>query len=419
LSVNGILLLYHQFLNKNASTIDDHINSFGRYSKFAVWPVNTELGFPSALNSLKINIIVLHYSLWHPHDYKLNQHYIEYLEKNSSAYKIAFYQDEYHYCKKRFAFINQYNIDCIYTLLEPFYFADVYLKYTDVRNIISNIPGYVADDLLTLSQSISKPDAERNIDIGYRGRPLPAYMGRGAQEKADIAYKFKEFAQNRGLRLDISASEESRIYGRAWYEFVADCRAVLGVEAGVSIFDLQDKARLAYERLLAHPRSGDFAAVATQFAPWENNIYYRTISPRHFEAAALRVCQILFEGRYSGIMKPMVHYLPLKKDFSNFTEIMELFGDAEVRRQIADNAHRDLIASGLYTYRNFIQQFDAELRNKGFNEAISPQEVAKVTAMLNQDLLFRKISGLVRAVKYYPFAGRKTLSKSLKSLITK
>ena len=44
-------------------------------------------------------------------------------------------------------------------------------------------------------------------------------------------------------------------------------------------------------------------------------VYYLTMSPRVFEAAAVRSCQILFEGRYSGILEPMVHYIPLKKDF--------------------------------------------------------------------------------------------------------
>jgi len=70
------------------------------------------------------------------------------------------------------------------------------------------------------------------------------------------------------------------------------------------------------------------------------------MSPRVFEAAAVRSCQILFEGRYSGILEPMVHYIPLKKDFSNFEEVLRRYRDESIRRELTENAHRDLIASG-------------------------------------------------------------------------
>ena len=45
ISVNGILILYHHHLKANAPTIMEHVNSFSNHSRFAVWEVNTELGF--------------------------------------------------------------------------------------------------------------------------------------------------------------------------------------------------------------------------------------------------------------------------------------------------------------------------------------------------------------------------------------
>ncbi len=85
-----------------------------------------------------------------------------------------------------------------------------------------------------------------------------------------------------------------------------------------SIFDIDDTVRPQYERLTAeHPGISFDEAYAKLLHRFEDKIRYRTISPRHFEAAAFRVCQILFEGRYSEIMQPMIHYIPLKKDFSN------------------------------------------------------------------------------------------------------
>ena len=87
----------------------------------------------------------------------------------------------------------------------------------------------------------------------------------------------------------------------------------------------------------------------------------RTISPRHFEAAAFGVCQILFEGHYSGAMEPMRHYIPLRKDFSNFDEVIGRFRDESLRRELAANARRDLVDSGNYGYEAFVAGFDRTL----------------------------------------------------------
>ncbi|MBT8506740.1 hypothetical protein B1F79_04690 [Coxiella-like endosymbiont of Rhipicephalus sanguineus] len=54
-------------------------------------------------------------------------------------------------------------------------------------------------------------------------------------------------------------------------------------------------------------------------------IDYNQISPRHFEAVATKTLQILYEGEYSNILKPWVHYVPLKKDYSNFDEVCNFF----------------------------------------------------------------------------------------------
>ena len=190
---------------------------------------------------------------------------------------------------------------------------------------------------MTPAGRLSRPDRERPIDIGYRGRRPPLDWGGAAQEKYEIAVQFRERAAATGLNLDIETDEHMRIYGRAWPRFIANCKGVLGTESGAEITD---------------PVSGA-------------SVPYRTISPRHFEAAALRSVQILYEGRYSGALEPMVHYLPLRKDFSNFDEVIASFRDPAVRQRLVDNAERDLIASGRYDYAAFIAAVDAELRAAG------------------------------------------------------
>lgn len=405
--VNGILLIYHHHLRANAPTIMEHVEAFGRHSRFRVWAVNTELGFPSGLENLEFRIVVLHYSMFGWLPFYLDETFQSYIESCSSSHKIAFFQDEYRFWTQRVALIKRLKINQIYTLVEPEYFKDTYRRYVGEPKLTYTLTGYVSDRLVERGREFARPDEERTVDVGYRGRALPFHMGRGAQEKTAIAHRFREMAEGRGLVLDIATDEARRLYGRRWYRFLANCRGVLGVEAGVSIFDIEDVVRPEVERLQAADPAITFGQLSDRvLAKWEDNIPYRTISPRHFEAAALRVCQILFEGKYSGILVPMRHYLPLKKDFSNFEDVLRAFRDPAVRRELTENAYQDLIASGNYSYRRFLEGFDRDLVETGISPGLDPAVEATATAGLRRGALLRAVRGRLWTLYCTPFPGR-------------
>jgi hypothetical protein len=362
LAVDGVLVVYHRPYApgvKDASTVREHVHSFARHSRRRVWEINTEFGFPADLVGVEFEAIFLHYSLFGMGEYSLDQEWLEYLD-GTHAYTIAFFQDECTRCQRRFAFLEQHRIDCVYTCLEPSEFSKVYGRYTSVPKLVSNLPGYVSEQTIEAGRRFTVPFEQRTVDVGYRGRPLPAYLGHGAMEKHEIGVRFREVSAGRGLRLDIATGEGDRLYGDAWYRFMAKCRCVLGVESGVSAFDLEDAVLDEYNRRMALGLSVGLEDLET-LPRWEDVVYYRTVSPRHFEAASLRVCQVLFEGRYSGALEPMVHYIPLRKDFSNLDEVLEMCRDEALCRELADNAHRDLIASGAYSYERFVAGVDATL----------------------------------------------------------
>ena len=177
---------------------------------------------------------------------------------------------------------------------------------------------------------------------------------------------------------------------------LGSCRAVLGVEAGVSIFDLDDQVGPATDAFLASHPSATFEDVEREvLAPWEDNVFYRTISPRHFEAAAFNTCQILFEGSYSGLMEPGTHYIGLRKDFGNLAEVIATFRDRAQRERIVANARRDLIDSGRHTYEAFVGQFDDELARAG----IAPPTGARprdVDRALNRGATLRRTERRLR-----------------------
>ena len=78
------------------------------------------------------------------------------------------------------------------------------------------------------------------------------------------------------------------------------------------------------------------------------------ISPRHLEACLTRTGQILVEGEYNGILKPDLHYIPLKADFSNLQEVFDRIQDEPARLEMVECAYRDIVATGRYTYRGMV-----------------------------------------------------------------
>ena len=379
--VAGVLLLYHRpvlpWEGSEAGNVNENIEAFGRYSKFGVKAVNTAevwnpyYGYQPDLADLEFDAILMHYSLFRPglEPYWLSEPLREHV-KNAASYKIAAFQDEHHWCKKRYGFIDEFGIDCVLTALEPPYAEQVYKGHTNVSTVVSVLPGYVSQELVEAADRLTKPDEERRIDVGYRGRPIPAYMGRGSQEKIEIGTKFAERAPGTGLTVDIAITEEERIYGEDWYRFLADCRGTLGSESGVSCFDPEDEVLAQWEELSAKGHEPTLEELERgALGRWDWKIPYRTIAPRNFEAAALHSCQILFEGDYSGLMEPMRHYIPMKKDFSNFDEVVERFRDRDLRRELTENARRDLIDSGENTNERMVATFDAALIDAGLTPA--------------------------------------------------
>ena len=364
-SANGVLLLHFGF-GPATPDLQESVRAFGHHSRFPIFPVNAALGYPRGLDRLRFAAVALHYTMFYGNSKPLTEPFRDYLARDRDALKIAFFQDEQNHLHEKLAFCSEYGVDCVYTCLEAPY-AERVSGPTGASRVRTQLPGYVSDALRAAGATLARPDARRRIDVGYRGRKPPESWGPVAREKYEIAVEFRRRAAGLDLRLDIETDEARRIYGRRWLGFIADCRAMLGTESG---------ARL----------------------PLPGEVPYRTVSPRHFEAAALRSCQILYEGRYSGTMEPMVHYIPLRKDFSNFDEVVERFHDAGLRRRLTDNAHRDLIESGQFGYAAFVRGVDEELTAAGLRPG-EPAHADRVAAILYPSWLGRRARRSLRAAR--------------------
>ncbi len=368
--MKNVLFIYNHTVFKNSSTIMDHVSSIINNSNHVITSINTELGFPKGIYKNNYDALILHYSLFGTATYCLTREHYEYI-RNFSGLKIAMFQDEYQHCRQRFRFIDEYGIRHVFSIFEEDEYSNTYNKYCKDVQVHTTFTGFVSDKLMELGKAKTISVDQRRIDIGYRARRLPYYMGKGAQEKHLIAEKFREIAQEQGYKVDIETEEHKRIYGDAWFNYLADCKFVLGVESGVSVVDIDDVVYPEYLRMMREKPETTFDEFyESVLMPWEDNIRYRAISPRLFEAAAFRVTQILFEGHYNGIVKPYVHYIPLKKDFSNIQEVLSYMKDDAFCSALADQAYNDLIQSGNYHYRVLANQIDTLIGESSDTEAL-------------------------------------------------
>lgn len=357
-ALNILLLCNRPVKNADASTVTDHLDAFRRYSRHRVTQLSFIRHLPANLDLDRFDVVVIHYTV--AIGYMID-HYIDREARRRirdfRGLKVVFIQDEYRSVNAVVDTLRYMGIHLLFTCVPESEFEKVYPR-SRLQGVVrkNTLTGYVPERLAKMEvPRIS----ERVIDVGYRTRKPPFWLGELGYEKWMIADRFKEEAEGGGFVLDISYREEDRIYGKRWVEFVSNCKAVLGVESGSSVFDFTGGLQKKVDAYVAEHPNVTFRHVQRKFLlPYEGKVYLNQISPRCFEAAALRTAMVLFEGRYSGILEPWRHYIPLKKDFSNINEVLSFLRDDERLQRLVDRTHREIAMNPAYSYREFIRQFD-------------------------------------------------------------
>jgi len=350
------LLLLCDYHPSSAGTIVEHILAFQRYSRHRVWVLSRLGDLPPGLDLSRFDGIILHYSLVISYD--------SFLGKSARAairrfkgFKAVFIQDDYRWVNRTVSAMQYLRVNAIFCLAPQNVVDFVYSpKVLPGVRKLTVLAGYVPEQLTSIAP---KPYSMRSVDIGYRARKLPAWIGAHAQEKWLIADRFLQDAPRYGLRCDVSYREEDRIYGEHWIEFLRDCRAVLGSESGSSVCDFTGEIQ---ERVEAHERRDPNVSFEVlrefYFKDADGRVMMNIISPRCFEAAALRSLMILYEGNYSGVLVPWRHYVPLRKDHSNMDEVVAVLRDQDRWAEIVECAYREIALNPRYTFRSMVEEFD-------------------------------------------------------------
>jgi hypothetical protein len=346
----------------HANTVLDHIDAFRLLSRHRVATFNpVAMRGSLALDLAQFDAVVVHYSLILSNDLYLSPGFREKLQRFKGL-KLQFIQDEYRWVDRATAVMREVGIDVLFTCAPEPAAGQLYDARLPGVTRVMTLTGYVP---ASLRDRTRRPLPGRPLDVGYRGRTIPFWLGRLTQEKAWIGQGFRERAPRYGLKVDIGWSEEDRIYGDRWIDFISSCRATLATESGASIADfdgtVEQKVR---DYLRSHPGASFDETHVDVLAPYEGNVTVNVISPRMFEAAALGTALVMFPGEYSGIVAPGEHYIVLEKDFSNMAAVAAQLKDEAGMAALVERTHRHLIASDRWSYAAFIEQFDAVVSDR-------------------------------------------------------
>ena len=341
------------------NTVDEHLYSFRRYVGHVHFHYHNALnGVPRYLTWPRYDGVILHYTFlaqrWSPGFYRGWKKKIRNLRK-IKGYKVAIPQDENAETNKLCELFRENDVKTVFTCFTPADYQKAYpVAQTRLEHYVSVFPGYVDEKAVEELTPLLRVDEERPIDLGYRARKVPYWLGRHGQIKYEIGEVFRRRCVGEDLKVDISSDSRDFFYGKRWYEFLCRCRAILGCEGGASLLDHDGKVREKVEKYVEEHPGAPFDEVESAcFPDRDYDISLFALSPRHFEAAITKTCQVLVEGDYGGIFQPNVHYIELRKDFSNLNSIIKKLNDKMYCKVIAEAAYRDVIESGKYTYRVF------------------------------------------------------------------
>lgn len=360
----NVLVVYGLFAHPLRSTVEDHLLAFRRYSGRRVFHLNARVQeVPRHIMRRRFDLIVFQTTFlsnrWAPELFEEMLRRVAPL-KTLSGVRVAMPQDEFLRSKLLCDFIDEFDIDVVFSVAPESEWPKIYPTVDRERVRFERVlTGYLDDRTLERIEQIVAATPAHDVDVGYRAWRGAPWLGRHGTLKGTIADAVDARGPRHGLRLDVSTRDEDTLLGDDWFRFLARCRYTVGIEGGASVLDFDGAIKERTDRYVAEHPGADYDEIEEACFPGEDGkLALFAISPRHLEACATRTCQVLVEGDYNRVLEPGRHYLELRSDLSNLDEVLDSLGDEARRERIVEAAYRDVVASGRYTYRAMVEQVE-------------------------------------------------------------
>jgi hypothetical protein len=302
------------------------------------------LSLPEYVRDVVFDVIILDVTFlskrWAPVDVfqqiKADYEFVKY----SESVKVAFPQDEYDCNQLLDEWLCDWRVDVVFSVISSNWDV-LYPRYHKVGVIKLGYTGYVDEGLIKKS---CVPFSSRSVDVGYRAARLLPYFGRIGENKWTIGRDFARYALEEKLVIDIVLGKHGTLNGSSWLDFINNCKFTLGANSGSSLLDPVGHIQRRVRAYCSSFPAAEFAEVEECcFKGLDGKYAFTAISPRVMEAAILNSCQILVEGEYSGIVVPWEHYIPIKHDASNFSEVFDAMQDQELVCRLIRNCREAIL----------------------------------------------------------------------------
>lgn len=276
--------------------------------------------------------------------------------KRMSVVKAITPQDDFLDMKTVNEFINEFNINKVYTIEQESEW-DVAFPFVDRSKVGFHkvLTVYIDDGTLARLDRLSSGFKERPLDVGYRAWRCAPWLGRHGVLKGTLADIFNLRAEGTTLVTDVSVDDNATLFEDSWLRFMLQCRYFIGVEGGSSMIDFDGTIRKRTEEFVKQNPAAGFEEIERECFPgMDGKFKFYCLSPRHLEAILTHTGQALVEGYYDGVLQANRHYIPIKYDLSNMTEVIELMKDEDLRLGLCEQSYQDIVGSGTYSYRNYV-----------------------------------------------------------------
>lgn len=361
------VLVISLFFPKIAKTFHEHLLAF-KLSQYRVSYLFCNGYTPKTFNLDSYDVIILHYGLsLHSIDFKQQYPDITNQIKSFNGLKICITQDEYMDPLNIIKNFNEFNgVDIALGFLDKNSYNKVFGNRLRCKEYITVLSGYVWKK--NNNRNI-KPIFQRKLDIVYRGNNLGLLYGKLGYEKFEIGAKMKQLSKQYNLKIDIDWKSEKKIFKSKWIKFLSSGKATLITESGSSLVidDVKSKHLTETTQEMSKVDSiDDFLYQEkrkeySQYLQDDEQIIMSGISPKVFEAIQMKTALIAYEGNYSNIIKPNIHYIPLKKNWSNIENVIKKLKNNDYLQNMVDKTYEDIILSDKYDYKKFLEFIDRKI----------------------------------------------------------
>ena len=294
------------------------------------------------------------------------------------AVKLAFPQDDATHSAYLDHFCAYVGADAVFSV-RPERKEQLYPRTSATAEFVSTVAGYIDDQSLDEISGLAQPFSERRWDVGQRVTMYPAWGGRFARRKGDAALRMKQACRERSLPENISTDPRDVFVGDDWYRFLGDCRFVIGAEGGHGIWDpygaVQDEVN---DYVARHPQASFEEVEKACFLGLDGRESFPGFAPRVLEAAQMGCGQVLLEGAYRGFVRPGEHYIELKEDYSNLSDVFAQMADGDRVQEMIAATRRDLIENPFFRYSTLVERCFEMVDRKAYGRGPTGKPAADI-----------------------------------------